>query len=119
MKTVLVGLAVLLASAGLAPARPVQEDAVVQIKGKAFDPARLEIVVGETVTWKNYDLTDHTVTASNRPALPDQQSRQLFDSGVLKPGDVFSYTFTRPGTFEYACSIHKTMTGVVVVAPIR
>jgi len=70
---------------------------------------------GETVTWKNYDLTDHTVTAQVKPALPDAQDKPMFDSGPLKPGETFQFTFPKEGTFEYYCQMHKGMTGTVVV----
>lgn len=30
----------------------------------------------------------------------------LFDSGSLNPGDVFTFTFTQEGTFEYYCRFH-------------
>ena len=115
MKKLLFGTAAVLLAAALAPARSAEEERVVQINGKAFQPARLEIKAGEKVTWKNYDLTEHTVTARTKPALPDGQGKPLFDSGVLKPGDTFSYRFEKEGTFEYACTIHPGMTGTIVV----
>lgn len=119
MKTVLFGIGAVLWAAGLAPAGTLGEDHVVQISGKQFQPGRIEIRAGEKVTWKNYDLVDHTVTAKTKPALPDAQGKPLFDSGVLKPGDAFSYTFEREGTFEYECTLHKGMNGTVVVMPAK
>ncbi|HLY09613.1 MAG TPA: plastocyanin/azurin family copper-binding protein [Planctomycetota bacterium] len=118
MKTLLYGIAAALLVTGVA-AQFAAEDHVVQINEKAFQPGRLEIKVGEKVTWKNYDLVDHTVTAQTKPALPGEQGKPLFDSGVMKPGDMFSHTFAKEGTFEYACTIHKGMTGTIVVAPLK
>ena len=115
MKTLLVGAAAVLLAAGLA----IEEDHVVQINGKAFQPGRLQIKAGEKVTWKNYDLTDHTVTAKTKPAQPEADGKPLFDSGVMKPGDSFSYRFEKEGTFEYACTIHPDMTGSIVVLPAK
>ena len=119
MKTLMLGATAVLLAAGFAPALTFEEDPVVQINGKAFQPARLEIKAGEKVTWKNYDLTEHTVTARTKPALPDGQGKPLFDSGVLKPGDTFSYRFEKEGTFEYACTIHPGMTGTIVVTSAK
>jgi plastocyanin len=40
-----------------------------------------------------------------------------FRSKVLDTGDRFAFTFAKPGTFGYFCSIHPHMTGKVVVKP--
>jgi len=119
VKTLLLGAAAVLLAAGFAPALTLEEDHVVQINGKAFQPGRLEIKAGEKVTWKNYDLTEHTVTAKAKPAQPDGQGKPLFDSGVMKPGDSFSFRFEKEGTYDYACTIHPGMTGTIVVMPAK
>lgn len=64
----------------------------------AFFPNNLPVKVGTTVKWTNsaVDEIDHTVTANDRS----------FDSGVVKPGVSFSYTFETAGTFQYVCSLH-------------
>ena len=33
----------------------------------------------------------------------------------MHPGDKFSYTFTKPGTYDYWCTIHPEMLGKVIV----
>jgi plastocyanin len=119
VKKLLFGTAAVLLAAALAPARSAEEERVVQINGKAFQPGRLEIKAGEKVTWKNYDLTDHTVTAKTKAARPEGQAKPLFDSGVLKPGAAFSFTFAKEGTYDYACTIHPGMTGTIVVGPAK
>jgi plastocyanin len=119
VKTLLLGAAAVVLTAGFAPALTLEDDPVVQINGKAFQPARLEIKAGEKVTWKNYDLTEHTVTAKNKPALPEGQGKPLFDSGLIKPGASFSYRFEKEGTYEYACTIHPGMSGTIVVTPAK
>ena len=63
---------------------------------------------GTTVEWKNYGFHYHTVSSS----------LGLFDSGQLGHGQVFGYTFDRPGTYVYFCQMHpKKMQGAVVVMP--
>lgn len=79
--------------------------AEVTMPGRLFSPHTLDILVGTTVTWRNADRSTHTVT----------QDDEVFDSGFLRPGEAFSATFSRPGTFAYHCSIHAFMRGVVRV----
>ena len=38
-----------------------------------------------------------------------------FDSGDIAQGESFSVTFTTPGTYDYFCTPHPTMTGQIVV----
>jgi plastocyanin len=40
---------------------------------------------------------------------------KLWESPILNPGQKFSYTFTRPGTYEYLCTLHPEMVGKVIV----
>ncbi len=75
------------------------------IQGMAFVPSSLTVAAGTTVTWINKDAVTHNVTSN--PAL--------FSSGSLATGSTFSYTFMNPGTFNYSCTIHPTMTGSITV----
>jgi plastocyanin len=38
-----------------------------------------------------------------------------FLSSGVQPGGTYTVTFTRPGTYPYACLIHPRMVGEVVV----
>jgi plastocyanin len=80
----------------------------VAIPGKAFAPAVLQMLVGDTVVWQNGDASNHTVTADDG----------AFDSGYLSPGTTFSLVFPRVGHYDYHCTIHKYMKGEVVVVPV-
>lgn len=75
----------------------------VEMRDLAFTPRFLEIRVGDTVTWRNADRVPHTVTGSG------------LDSGQLAQGESYEFTFTEVGQYEYGCSIHPGMQGVVVV----
>jgi plastocyanin len=77
--------------------------ATVQIVNLHYKPTPLTVAVGETVTWKNEGFIPHTVTGAE------------LDSGRIRGGGEFSYTFTKPGTFEYRCTIHPSMHGKVIV----
>ena len=73
--------------------------------GLAFTPSRIEIAPGTTVTWRNGDPVAHTVTASDG----------TFDSGAIDPGRTWSRTFVTPGEYDFFCTPHPFMKGVVVV----
>jgi len=84
------------------------EPNAVNINNFAFSPKELTVAVGTTVTWTNKDEEPHTVvTPGGGPAA--------FKSGALDGGDQFSFTFTKPGTYRYFCSVHPFMTATVVV----
>ncbi|HEV2636216.1 MAG TPA: cupredoxin family copper-binding protein [Actinocrinis sp.] len=89
-----------------APAAPVAGDAVA-IKNFAFAPAALMVKVGTTVTWTNQDSDNHTVTS--------QGSGGPLQSAALDTGQSYSYTFTKPGTYSYYCTIHPFMIATVTV----
>jgi plastocyanin len=79
--------------------------AAVSIVDLSFEPPTIEVDTGATVTWTNDDGVPHTVTATD----------ETFDSGVMQDGVSFSVTFSEPGSFDYFCAIHPSMTGTVVV----
>jgi plastocyanin len=93
------------AALGLTAASSVATQTGVSIVYRAYQPSTTVINVGETVTWHNMSLMQHTVTAIDGS----------FNSGVLNGGTSFSVTFTTPGTFLYMCTIHPTMKGTVIV----
>jgi amicyanin len=80
-------------------------DAEVKIDNFTFNPPRLIVKAGTTVTWDNDDDIPHTVVATGK----------AFRSKTLDTEDKFSFTFTTPGTYEYFCSLHPHMTGSIVV----
>ncbi|MDT5368065.1 MAG: hypothetical protein QOC62_2496 [Mycobacterium sp.] len=91
-------------SSSSAPAAPVAGNAV-NIKDFKFDPATLTVPVGATVTWTNQDEEPHTIAAKDGS----------FHGPGMDTHGTYSFTFTKPGTYDYICSIHPFMTGTVVV----
>lgn len=79
------------------------------MKGNAFVPATVTILVGDTVEWTNTDKAPHTVTADDGRFDSKKQTPMLFRDKK------FSHTFTRAGSYPYSCQIHEGMKGVVVV----
>src|SRR4051812_47910830 len=57
----------------------------------SYDPPTLTVNVGDKVTWQNNGEDVHTVTSDDGS----------FDSGDMKHGASWSYTFTTPGTYTY------------------
>jgi plastocyanin len=88
---------------GIAFAEP--GDAAIQINNYVYGPKVITVKVGTTVTWTNHDYVPHTVISTT----------ERFRSSVFFTNDNFSFTFTKPGTYEYYCTIHPKMTGTVVV----
>lgn len=74
-----------------------------------YEPARVMITPGTTVTWVNDSKMAHTVTGADP---------RFANSGMIDPGERFSQRFDEAGTFSYICDPHPWMTGSVeVTAP--
>ena len=107
-RTLILPLAILvvgllfLASSGVAANQPMTE---VKIDNFSFSPAVITVPAGTSVRWTNRDDIPHTVVSDDK----------LFKSNALDTDEQFSYTFNKPGTYSYFCSIHPIMTGKVVV----
>ena len=80
------------------------QGAEVKIDNFSFGPD-LTIAAGTTVTWTNHDDVPHVVASDTK----------IFKSKALDTDDHFSYTFTKPGTYVYYCTVHPRMTAKVVV----
>lgn len=78
----------------------------VTIDDFAFSPAELTVPLGTTVVWTNNDNAQHSITGDDGLSSPG-----------LGQGDTYEHTFTTAGTYAYACGIHRSMRGTVVVTP--
>lgn len=83
------------------------DNAVTEIKidNFSFAPENLTVPAGTEVRWVNRDDIPHTVASDDG----------LFKSKALDTDDQFTYTFTKPGTYRYFCSLHPKMTATVTV----
>ena len=79
-----------------------------------FSPNPITVAPGTEVEWKNGDTLSHTVTSGK--SLDDPNLGSVFDSGMIKKGAEFKFTFANAGTYDYLCSVHPWMTGEVIVA---
>ena len=71
----------------------------------AFVPPMLKVKAGTTVTWVNRDDIPHSIVC---PPLS-------VHSHPMDTDKSFSYTFAKPGVYNYVCGLHPFMHGQVVV----
>jgi plastocyanin len=75
----------------------------VKIQNDSYNPDSITISNGDTVKWTNLDAGVHTVVGTD------------FSSGDISSGKSYEHKFTKAGTYNYYCSIHPSMKGVVIV----
>ena len=78
---------------------------VVEIAKHKFNLPTVTLPVGSTVTWLNHDGDVHTVVSTTH----------AFRSPALDTDEAYSYKFTKPGAYQYFCTLHPLMTGTVIV----
>jgi plastocyanin len=102
-------LAAATALAALACATPARAETVSVTMGfGSFSPSRLDVLAGDTVSWRNASFRRHNI----------RSEAAGIDSGERGPGFGFAHTFTGPGAYPYHCSIHAGMTGEVDAHPL-
>ena len=70
-----------------------------------FVPDRLEVAVGDRITWTNRDFVTHSVTTRERG----------IESGDLTEGKSYTYVARKPGEIDYICRLHPVMHGTLIV----
>ncbi len=89
----------------LAPRGALGATVGVDIVNFSFQPATVDIKVGDTVVWTQRDSIGHTTTSDTG----------LWSSPLLSAGQTFSRTFDTAGVFPYHCTPHPFMRGTVNV----
>lgn len=120
-------------SYGLNTANPPPSSSVMRfLDGASLTATSTTVPVGTTVTWTNLSSNmPHTVTfpvaGQPLPAMPPfsppsgpstYDGTQLVNSGPLMPGQSFTLTFTKAGTYTYNCLFHddtENMIGTIIV----
>jgi plastocyanin len=82
------------------------------LQENAFHPDRLTVKAGTTVSWINKDPAFHSIRSDS----------DVFHSGMLAIGQMFSFTFDETGTYPYYCEKNggpdgTGMSGVITVVP--
>lgn len=77
-----------------------------------FVPDRLTIRAGQTVTWRNVGAMVHTATSD--PTLAQDATHgkvptgaASWDSGLIRQGESWGYTFDVAGEYLYFCIPHE------------
>jgi amicyanin len=91
---------------GVLVARAQTAAAAVSIDNFTFNPQKLTVKAGTTVTWTNKDDIPHGIAATGNA---------FARSNAMDTDNTYSFTFTTPGTYQYFCYIHPHMTGTIVV----
>lgn len=88
------------------PATTQSETREVTIASFAFSPASVTVKAGTTVKWTNKDGAPHSIVSSDG---------QFTASSVLTNGGSYQLKFDKPGTYTYACGLHPSMSGTIIV----
>ena len=78
---------------------------MVEIGAMAYEPAALEVAMGDTVAWSNGDVVPHTVTFANGES----------DADHLDRGDTLEIVAREAGTVQYRCRYHPSMVATLIV----
>lgn len=89
--------------AGAAHAAPTAHTVV--IDGMRFIPQNLEVKAGDTVIWRNKDPFPHNATAARGGPV----------SPAIASGASWKFVASKRGSYPYLCTLHRTMTGMLVV----
>lgn len=80
---------------------------VVNVVDNEFNPATLNVLVGDTVRWaRNNSLNPHTTTSTTIPA-----GATAWNRAINSTTPTFDYRVTVAGTYNYHCNIHPGITG--------
>jgi manganese oxidase len=74
----------------------------------AFSPSCITTTTGTSITFRNNDTIQHTVTDLDKQP-------PAFDSGALNPGQTFQHTYAAAGTFNVYCTIHGSVMRATII----
>jgi plastocyanin len=78
----------------------------VSINNQDFIPPILSIQVGDTVRWTNDSAAVPHTTTSGTPW--DSVPGLVWDSGLMSPGETFTFVFDSAAEYDYFCMPHST-----------
>ena|SRR3989344_5789641 len=93
------------AASAPAPVTTQPETREITIASFAFSPASVTVKAGTTVKWTNND-PPHSIVSSDG---------KFTGSSVLSNGGSYQFKFDKPGTYNYICGLHPSMSGQIIV----
>lgn len=81
-----------------------EDKPTIEASNFAFMPPTLTIQAGESVQFRNSDGVVHTATSAGN-----------FDTGDIAANGKASQKFETPGTYQFRCKYHPSMTGSIIV----
>ena len=80
-----------------------------EIEKKCFLPHTKKVMVNDVIMFVNQDDFEHNI-------LVRGDSQYLhFPADVIRPNEYFVYKFNVPGKYDYVCTLHPWMEGVIQV----
>lgn len=77
----------------------------VEIRSFAFNPAEIQVRIGDTIRWTNKDIAPHTATADEFG----------WDTGTLERNQTAQVEVTASMELSYFCVFHPHMKGKVAI----
>jgi plastocyanin len=87
------------------PAPGVAATIAIKATATGFTPKTVTINQTDSVQWTNVDKVNHQIVANNG----------AFASGILKPGQTYSFTFNTAGKYGYHDGLHPSLAGTITV----
>ncbi len=85
---------------------------VITYNGSSFNPAKLTVKSGDSVTIKNTSSKDVQFDSNPHPLHTDDQDLNV---GVVAGGQSQTFTVTKKGTFGYHNHLDSSQTGMLVI----
>ena len=82
---------------------------------ECLSPSMVTLDVGGEVIWTNHGVSKITITSGTASDGPDG----TFDSGLIAPGESFSFTFEEHGEFTYFSQIQPWIVGTITVQKVH
>ena len=86
---------------------------IVGLENPFYTPNTVRASVGQVITFDNIDGNHHTVTSIKSGTT---EHDEMFDSGLLSPGEKYELVINEKGTYDYYCALHTGMQGTVIIS---